>query len=407
LLYRDLTIWYDKILIANVLSFSQVKQTCDVEMIGEKFVVTWKNGTKWDFKHLSEFGFNYSDTDWSKNKHCNKHVLLASTVEDNKSKFTLRDVSKANKARNLEAILSFPTTRQYKWAVESNVILNCPVRSHDIEIASKMYGPHTAALAGKTTRRPSKEVLLPSTPPFSSIDPKYRRICICVDVLTVDGLKFITTIIPTIKHSTITAIEATKSTNIWAAMKPTINRYKRAGFTVDEDRGDGEFEAARPVIEAFGINLRVCANNEHEPYVERHHRILQERMRGLLANSAFNKLPKVLTRALAKLSTFYLNHLPWNLGVSKTLSPAYIMSGQRLDYKNHCQLEFLEYVHVHNPSDNTIKPRTSPALNLGPTARIDSITWHRDELFTDCIGHVYRCLRVLKKQYINWQRRKR
>ena len=88
---------------------------------------------------------------------------------------------------------------------------------------------------------------------------------------------------------------------------------------------------------------------------------------GLLANSTFNKLPKVLARALAKYVTFYLNHLPWNSGVSKTLSPAYIMSGQQIDNKNHCQLEFLEFVHVHNRTDNTIKPRTSPALNLGPT----------------------------------------
>ena len=113
--------------------------------------------------------------------------------------------------------------------------------------------------------------------------------------------------------------------------------------------------------------MRVCANNEHEPYIERYHHLLQERMRGLLVNSAFNKLPKMLLRALAKYATFYLNHLPWNSGVSKTLSPAYIVSGQRLDYKNHCQLEFLEYIQVLNQSDNTIKPRTSPALNLGPT----------------------------------------
>jgi len=133
LMDRALTIWYDKRLIANVLSFSQVRRTCDVEMIGDKFAITWKDGTKWEFKQSSEFGFFYSDTDWSKNSHCDKHVLLASTVKDKKSKFTPRDVSKANKSRKLEAILSFPSTRQYKWAVESNVILDCPVRSHDIK----------------------------------------------------------------------------------------------------------------------------------------------------------------------------------------------------------------------------------------------------------------------------------
>jgi len=168
-------------------------------MIGDKFVITWKDGTKWEFKQSSEFGFYYSDTDWSKNSHCDKHVLLASTVKDNKSEFTPRDVSKANKARKLEAILSFPSTRQYKCAVESSVIRDCPARSHDIEIATKIYGPHTTAFAGKTTRRPSKEVRLPSPSPFASIDPKYRRICICVDILTIHGLKFLTTIIPTIK----------------------------------------------------------------------------------------------------------------------------------------------------------------------------------------------------------------
>ena len=169
------------------------------------------------------------------------------------------------------------------------------------------------------------------------------------------------------KHSTITAIEGGTSMNIWAAMKPTINPSKRAGFTVDEVRGDKELEAARPFIEAFGINLRVCANNEHEPCIESYHRLLQERMRGLLANRVFNKLPQMLLRALAKYVTFYLNHLPWNSGVSKTLSPAYIVSGQRLDYNNHCQLEFLEYVQVHNPSDNNIKPRTSPLATGGRT----------------------------------------
>jgi len=80
-----------------------------VEIIGDKIVVTWKDGTKWEFKQSSKFWFYYSDTDWSKNKHSDKHVLLASTVKDNKFKFTLRDVSKANKARKQKpSYRSFP-----------------------------------------------------------------------------------------------------------------------------------------------------------------------------------------------------------------------------------------------------------------------------------------------------------
>ena len=85
MLDHDLTVWYDKRFIGNVLSFWELKRACDIEMIGEKFVVTWKDGTKWDFKHSSEFGFYYSNMDWHRNKHYDKHVLLASAVKDNKS----------------------------------------------------------------------------------------------------------------------------------------------------------------------------------------------------------------------------------------------------------------------------------------------------------------------------------
>ncbi len=35
LLDHDLTVWYDKRFIGNVLSFWEVKRACDIEMIGE------------------------------------------------------------------------------------------------------------------------------------------------------------------------------------------------------------------------------------------------------------------------------------------------------------------------------------------------------------------------------------
>ena len=93
-------------------------------------------------------------------------------------------------------------------------------------------------------------------------------------------------------------------------------------------------------------------------------------MRALLTHSPFSRIPKVLLQALANYATFYLNSVPDLAGVSKTLSPAYIVEGIRLNYQRHCQLEFLEYVHVHNISENNMNPRTSPALNLGPTGNL-------------------------------------
>jgi hypothetical protein len=52
-------------------------------------------------------------------------------------------------------------------------------------------------------------------------------------------------------------------------------------------------------------------------------------------------------------SVFWLNMFPPNDGISDTMSPRSIITGQSVDYNKHCRLEFGEYAQVHEDHDYT------------------------------------------------------
>ena len=70
---------------------------------------------------------------------------------------------------------------------------------------------------------------------------------------------------------------------------------------------------------------------------------------------------------LAKAVVYWLNSVPSNTGVSPTMSPRTIITGQLLDYHKHCRYEFGKYVQTHEEHDNSLLPHTVGAIALRPT----------------------------------------
>ena len=118
-------------------------------------------------------------------------------------------------------------------------------------------------------------------------------------------------------------------------------------------------------------NIRICSRDEHEPFIERHHRTLQERARAPLFQSSdryrLKSFPRKIIQGAMRYATFFINALPAPSGISKILSPAAIMNDFYRDYSKHCGLQFMQYVFIHNKSKNNLNTRVSHALNLGPT----------------------------------------
>ena len=64
---------------------------------------------------------------------------------------------------------------------------------------------------------------------------------------------------------------------------------------------------------------------------------------------------------------YWLNMFPQPGGISKTLSPRTLLTGQTWGYTTHCKLEFGDYVQTHEEHDNSMATRTIGAIALRPT----------------------------------------
>ena len=66
-------------------------------------------------------------------------------------------------------------------------------------------------------------------------------------------------------------------------------------------------------------------------------------------------------------ANYWLNMFPRKGGVSKTLSPRALLTGQTWSYTMHSKLEFGDYVQTHEEHDNSMAARTIGAIALRPT----------------------------------------
>ncbi len=66
--------------------------------------------------------------------------------------FTKKQLQDAGLVRNLQAGLDFPLNQDMKWALQSNLIKDCPLTVKDMTTAMTVWGPSIAMLKGKTVR---------------------------------------------------------------------------------------------------------------------------------------------------------------------------------------------------------------------------------------------------------------
>ena len=73
-------------------------------------------------------------------------------VKDTSEGYSQRQIQQAKMAREFQAKVGHPSTRDLKNIIKSNMIANCPVTPADIDRAEKIYGPSVPILKGKTVR---------------------------------------------------------------------------------------------------------------------------------------------------------------------------------------------------------------------------------------------------------------
>ena len=66
--------------------------------------------------------------------------MLVNTVEESKEGFTNRELGDAKQACRTLGLIGYPSDREYKDMVRSNMIMKCPTTTRDIDNANIIFG---------------------------------------------------------------------------------------------------------------------------------------------------------------------------------------------------------------------------------------------------------------------------
>merc|ERR1712086_156249 len=359
------SVWFYPDGIANILSLSRVK---------DKYRVTFDSATDNCFRVHKNNGkilklqeatkrLYYFDTVEREVE----EVMLITTVNDNKSKISAYDFSKAKIARALQRRIGRPATKDYIHYVSTNQIPNCPITGHDIKNADFVWGPELGCLKGKTTRQPSPQIRVENHAVPYQVMQQYKEVTLSADVMKVTGIPFLMTISKHIKFGTAGKLDNMNNSHIIKHFKAVIGAYVARGFRVTIILADNQFESMRGDLANLHATLHITSRDEHAPEVERYNRTVKERVRGNHAMLPFQHLPPVFVIEMVYNAVFWRNMFALKGGVSKTQSPSEIVLNRKLDYNSHCKLEFGEYVQTHEEHNNDMTSRTLGAIATRPS----------------------------------------
>jgi hypothetical protein len=202
------TVWFNKDGIANILSMSLLKKKFPVtydSAKGDYFIV--KKPDKDTIFAGSPSGLYYHDT-------TNRAVMLVNTVKQNREGFTDREFDRAKSARRALGLAAYPSPRDFKNMVRSNMIKNCNVTPIDINNAYKLFGDDIASLRGKTFRTTPDPVMADYVEIPKEILVLNKDLTVAADIMFVNGLPFVTSISRKLKFTTIEYVTSRSETNL-------------------------------------------------------------------------------------------------------------------------------------------------------------------------------------------------
>ncbi len=373
------TVYYHPDVAANILSFfnmtKRFKSVRYDNTISDTFFVMRDDDTTMEFKR-SPGGLYYYDFNESIRRRDVQKIMMVTTVEEIKRNLSRREIEAAEAAGRLFVIVGRPSRKAFKDLIKRGRLLNNPVTIQDYRNALQLYGEDLGVLKGKTTRTKPEHI----TVDITLARPRQRDIILSVDIMYFTGIPFLITVSRNVLFITATVLSDRKKHTIRTALQQVFRIYQGRGHRLDEieffgeDRDTNshatcrnEFQMLKDDLEEYGINIHVVSKEEHVPEVERQNRVIKERARGVVQTLPYKSMPRKMRVALIQYIVFWLNNIPKE---GQDSSPREIIMGeQALDFSNLCRLPFGAYTQVHEDPQitNTMEPRTTGGINLGPS----------------------------------------
>ena len=364
-------VWFSTRAITNIIALSNLIQQYRVTYDSDELMfVVHREPEKpnMDFK-MHESGLHYYDLRTRKDER-----LFINTVADNLLGFTKRQIKGAEVAKTLYTALGRPSMKDFKWIIRSHQIKDSPVTVQDVEVAISIWGKNISALKGKMTRKKSIPVSRDYVKVPKELLKLHQEVFMMADIFFVNKIPFFITLSHKICFTAVNHLANRTVPHIFKAFKEIYQYYLQRGFHITVLHVDGEFAPLKTLIESMpgGPLVNLASANEHVPEIERIIRVVKERCRASRHELPFQRIQKLLTVHIVLNSVKMLNFFPTRGGVSDTLSPKTIMSGEVLDYKKHLCLQIGQYCQVHEEETprNGQAARTKGAISLGPSGNL-------------------------------------
>jgi len=297
-----------------------------------------------------------------------QEAQFLNTVDENKQLYSDRQIDRAKKARDLYHALGTPTVKDLKAAIRMNAVANNPITTQDIDLAEKVFGPDISSLKGKTTRQKPIPVVDDHIDIPRELTDAHYHVTLCVDVMKVNTLSFLTTISRHLYYRRAQWIPSHSADHIAEALRSVCRVYHTGGFRVTDIHCDNEFRPVMRNAEFNGLPIVVNFANpdEHVPEAERNNRTIKERVRVNYHYLPYTRWTRIMVKAVVAEAAKKLTFFPAKDGISPYYSPRMLVHKKTLDYDKHCRYSFGMYVQAHDeltPS-NTNAPRTLDCIYL-------------------------------------------
>ena len=152
-------------------------------------------------------------------------------------------------------------TKKLLQIVDNNIVKGLPITRQDVKLVEETYGPNIYALKGKTVNRKADHVIAPVTSIPKQILKEYKNITLCIDVMFVNGIKFLLIVSRHIDFVTAQYVPSKKYNGHIKPIVKVCNMYTKRGFVVTAILVDPEFKHFENFLNKSGDRIGYIAPN--------------------------------------------------------------------------------------------------------------------------------------------------
>ena len=209
----------------------------------------------------------------------NKPTNFLQSVNSNREFFTRAEIEGADKSRQIQQQIGWPSTPAFKKILEKNLLLNCPITVEDVQRAEYIYGPAVPLIKGTMTRAlPPKYKVKRINIPSHIID-RLQHLETYVDFMFVNGIPFLVSKTGKIDFLGVVPCSSRSASTIIHGLKAINKQHTSRGFTIDITWGDNEFGKEKVKNDMLPVDIKTVPAGAHVGKIEHAIRRIKEKSR--------------------------------------------------------------------------------------------------------------------------------